>query len=111
MADLDGVQDAKNFHTDIPQEQDGFFLKGSNSLDWGMKNRLSQIFDPKSGNTVMLAFDHGYFMGATTGLERIDVSINPLSMLAPGFLRNIFSLGEGDHSSQLPDEPKETRDK
>ena len=96
MADLDGVQDAKNFHTDVPQEQDAFFLKGSNSLDWGMKNRLSRIFDPKSGNTVMLAFDHGYFMGATTGLERIDVTINPLIeyadtlMLTRGILRSII---------------------
>ncbi len=26
--------------------------------DWGMKNRLARLFDPKSGNTVMLAFDH-----------------------------------------------------
>jgi putative autoinducer-2 (AI-2) aldolase len=43
-----------------------------------MKNRLSRIFDPASGNTVMLAFDHGYFQGPTTGLERVDVTIRPL---------------------------------
>ena len=35
------------------------------------------LFDPKSGNTVMLAFDHGYIMGPTAGLERIDVVIPP----------------------------------
>ena len=44
-----------------------------------MKNRLSRIFDPTSGRAgVMLAFDHGYFQGPTTGLERIDLSIVPL---------------------------------
>ena len=46
--------------------------------DWGMKNRLGKMFDPRSGNTVMLAFDHGYIMGPTAGLERIDLVIPPL---------------------------------
>jgi putative autoinducer-2 (AI-2) aldolase len=61
-----------------------------------MKNRLARIFDPKSGNTVMLAFDHGYFQGPTTGLERVDLSINPLVphadtlMLTRGILRSII---------------------
>ena len=95
MADLDGVKESKQFYSDVPQESDGFFLKGSNNLDWGMKNRLARIFNPKSGNTVMLAFDHGYFMGATTGLERIDITINPLIphadtlMLTRGVLRSL----------------------
>lgn len=53
-------------------------MKGSAHCDWGMKNRLSRLFDPKSGNTVMLAFDHGYIMGPTAGLERIDLVIPPL---------------------------------
>ncbi len=61
MADLDGVKESKEFYTDTPQTTEGFFLKGSNSLDWGMKNRLARIFNPESGNTVMLAVDHGYF--------------------------------------------------
>jgi len=95
MADLDGVKEAKSFHTDVPQKTEGFFLKGSNSLDWGMKNRLARIFNPKSGNTVMLAVDHGYFQGPTTGLERIDLNILPLVpyadtlMLTRGILRSI----------------------
>jgi putative autoinducer-2 (AI-2) aldolase len=95
MADLDGVKEAKNFHSDVPQQTEGFFLKGSNSLDWGMKNRLARIFKPESGNTVMLAVDHGYFQGPTTGLERIDLNILPLVkyadtlMLTRGILRSI----------------------
>src|SRR5260370_32087926 len=43
-----------------------------------MKNRMARVFDPTSGRTVMLAVDHGYFQGPTTGLERIDLSIVPL---------------------------------
>jgi putative autoinducer-2 (AI-2) aldolase len=95
MADIDDLKEAKKFYTDIPQKTEGFFLKGSNSLDWGMKNRLAQIFNPESGRTVMLAIDHGYFQGPTTGLERIDLNILPLTpyadtlMLTRGILRSL----------------------
>jgi len=95
MPDVDELKEAKKFYTDRPQETEGFFLKGSNSLDWGMKNRLARIFNPKSGRTVMLAIDHGYFQGPTTGLERIDINILPLVpyadtlMLTRGILRSI----------------------
>lgn len=81
MPDLDKpTNDAKkkDFGIGIPMETPGFFLRGSAHLNWGMKNRLSRIFNPKTGKTVMLAFDHGYIMGPTTGLERIDLTINPL---------------------------------
>ncbi len=96
MPDVDGARDTKNYHTDVPQSTEGFYLKGSNSYDWGMKNRLARIFNAESGNTVMLAFDHGYFQGPTTGLERIDVNINPLIpyadtlMLTRGILRTMI---------------------
>ena len=76
MADLDQTKESKEFHTGVPQKGECFFLKGSNNYDWGMKNRLARIFNPDSGNTVMLAVDHGYFQGPTTGLERIDLNIN-----------------------------------
>ncbi len=78
MADLDGIKDGKDFGLNTPQVNKPYFLKGSNNLDWGMKARLGRLFNPKSGRTVMLAFDHGYFQGPTTGLERIDISIAPL---------------------------------
>ncbi|MEJ2285560.1 MAG: 3-hydroxy-5-phosphonooxypentane-2,4-dione thiolase [Desulfobacterales bacterium] len=95
MPDVDELKEAKKFYTDTPQKTEGFFLKGSNSLDWGMKNRLSRIFNSRSGRTVMLAIDHGYFQGPTTGLERIDLNILPLVpyadtlMLTRGILRSI----------------------
>ena len=78
MAEAEGNVEARNYGIGIPQKQDAFFLKGSNSLDWGMKNRLARVFNPASGHTVMLAFDHGYFLGPTSGLERLDLSIVPL---------------------------------
>ena len=64
------TQGEKDFHLDVPASTAGFFLKGSGAYDWGMQNRLSRIFRPETGRTVMLAFDHGYFQGPTTGLER-----------------------------------------
>jgi putative autoinducer-2 (AI-2) aldolase len=80
MADPELAQggEGKSFAVDVPQETPGFFLKGSAHLGWGMKNRLSRIFDPTSGRTVMLAFDHGYIVGPTSGLERMDLAIPPL---------------------------------
>jgi len=86
----------KEFYVNVPQESRAFFLKGSNAHDWGMNNRLARIFNPQSGKAVMLAFDHGYFQGPTTGLERVDISILPLApyadalMLTRGILRSVI---------------------
>ena len=103
MPEVDESQKEKEFYVDIPAKSEAFFLKGCNSVDWGMKNRLSKIFDPHSGKTVMLAIDHGYFQGPTTGLERVDVTILPLLpyadtlMLTRGILRTIIppTFGKG----------------
>ncbi len=79
MADKDGLKVAKNYHMEQAFSNQGdFYVKGAAGLDWGMKKHLANIFDPKSGNTVMFAFDHGYFMGSTAGLERLDLVIPPL---------------------------------
>jgi 3-hydroxy-5-phosphonooxypentane-2,4-dione thiolase len=72
------MTEKKDFHADVPMQGNGFFLRGAAHLDWGMKNRLSRIFNPTTGRTVMLAFDHGYIMGPTSGLERPDLQIVPL---------------------------------
>src|SRR3972149_6183416 len=47
-------------------------------MDWGLKNRLSRIIKPGSGRTVMLAVDHGYFLGPTSGLEEPEKLLPPL---------------------------------
>lgn len=93
MAEFDPEKHEKEFYTDIPAKNVPFFLKGAGALDWGMQNRLARIFNPSSGRTVMLAIDHGYFQGPTSGLERIDLNIVPLLpyanalMLTRGILR------------------------
>jgi putative autoinducer-2 (AI-2) aldolase len=82
MADTDDIRDGQSFGLDKPASTDGFYLKGINHSDWGLKNRLSRIFNQDSGRTVMLAFDHGFLMGPTSGLERIDLNIAPLAEYA-----------------------------
>ncbi|MBN2246177.1 MAG: 3-hydroxy-5-phosphonooxypentane-2,4-dione thiolase [Candidatus Aminicenantes bacterium] len=63
-------------------------------MDWGMKNRLSQIIKPATGRTVMLAVDHGYFLGPTRKLEHVGNTVEPLLpyadalMLTRGILRS-----------------------
>src|SRR3954470_23519364 len=88
----------KQFHEDVPQRAQPFFLKGAGAYDWGMQNRLARIFRPDSGRTVMLAIDHGYFQGPTTGLERVDLGIVPIAhradalMLTRGMLRSTIPV-------------------
>ena len=78
MADNIGNKAAHDYHLDVPAAREGFYVKGAAHCGWGLQARLARMFDPKSGNTVMLAFDHGYIMGPTAGLERIDLVIPPL---------------------------------
>ena len=71
-------------------------------MDWGMKNRFHRIIK-KDGRTVMLAVDHGYFLGPTTGLENLGKTIRPLLryadalMLTRGMLRT-----QVDHFRNIP---------
>jgi 3-hydroxy-5-phosphonooxypentane-2,4-dione thiolase len=87
----------KQFYPQIPAANQPFFVKGAGAYDWGMQNRLARIFRPETGRTVMLAFDHGYFQGPTTGLERVDLSVAPIArfadalMLTRGVLRTSIS--------------------
>ncbi len=46
-------------------------------MDWGLKNRISQIIKPHDNRALMLAVDHGYFLGPTEKLE------NPKNVIAP----------------------------
>lgn len=79
MADKDGNQLAKDYHLNIKPPHQTFHVKGAEHADWGMKDRLSRIFNPETGKTVMLAFDHGYIMGSTAGLERLDLVVPQLA--------------------------------
>jgi len=72
-------------------------------MDWGMRNRLSRIIKPKDGRSLMLAVDHGYFLGPTTGLENLGKAVEPLipyaDCLMPtrGGLRNYI-----DPNTEIP---------
>ncbi|TET33978.1 MAG: 3-hydroxy-5-phosphonooxypentane-2,4-dione thiolase [Planctomycetota bacterium] len=63
-------------------------------MDWGKQNRLARIIKPETGRTVMLAVDHGYFLGPTRMLEEPEKTVTPLlpyaDALMPtrGVLRN-----------------------
>jgi 3-hydroxy-5-phosphonooxypentane-2,4-dione thiolase len=43
-----------------------------------MRNRIARMFRPHSGHTVMLAVDHGYFMGPTRHLENVGTTLQPI---------------------------------
>lgn len=72
-------------------------------MDWGMQNRMAAIIRPQTNRCVMLAVDHGYFQGPTTGLQRPGDTIAPLLgfadalMLTRGALRNTV-----DAASRIP---------
>jgi putative autoinducer-2 (AI-2) aldolase len=51
-------------------------------MSWGLQNRISRMFPTGSGHTVMLAVDHGYFMGPTRRLENARNTIAPLAPYA-----------------------------
>lgn len=86
MADNDGLKMAKDYGLDTPFQHQTFHIKGMDHVDWGMKDRLSRIFRPDTGKTVMLAFDHGYIAGAMSGLERMDLTIEPLAPYADALM-------------------------
>jgi 3-hydroxy-5-phosphonooxypentane-2,4-dione thiolase len=99
MADVEGLVQARNVKGSGSGGASGFHLKGCANLDWGMKNRLSRIIKADTGRTVMLAVDHGYFQGPTSGLEIMEDTLAPLVshadclMLTRGILRTSVPPG------------------
>jgi 3-hydroxy-5-phosphonooxypentane-2,4-dione thiolase len=78
MPDNEELTDGARFQSEVAAGVHVSKLKGAGALDWGMQSRLARVFRPATNRTVMLAIDHGYFQGPTTGLERVDLSIVPL---------------------------------
>lgn len=79
MADADDIREGSDFGIGIKAETQSFYLKGHDNANWGIKSRMSKMFNKKSGNSVMFAFDHGFLMGPTSGLERVDLNVLPLA--------------------------------
>ena len=72
-------------------------------MDWGLENRIAGIIRPHDGRALMLAVDHGYFLGPTERLEDVHKTTKPLLkycdslMLTRGIQRNCI-----DPSVQVP---------
>ena len=76
---MDGSRENKEFHADVPQVQRRLLPQGLGALRLGDEEPAGDGSSTRDrARTVMLAFDHGYFLGPTTGLERIDLTIVPL---------------------------------
>jgi putative autoinducer-2 (AI-2) aldolase len=88
-------------------------------MDWGMGNRMSRIISPKTGKCLMLAVDHGYFQGPTTGLRNLGATVEPILpfadalMITGGALKNWIDPGmdkpivlrvSGGNSMEIPDD-------
>src|SRR5438094_2387195 len=101
MPDSEHLTEGTRFAPSVAARQEAFPLKGCGSLDWGMQSRLARVFRPSTNRTVMLAIDHGYFQGPTTGLERVDLQIVPLLryadalMTTRGIVRSTIPPGSG----------------
>ncbi len=99
MADTEGLVEARKVKISGKSGAADFHIKGSSHLDWGMKNRMSRIIKAETGRTVMLAVDHGYFQGPTSGLEIMEDTLAPLLahadclMLTRGILRTSVPPG------------------
>jgi putative autoinducer-2 (AI-2) aldolase len=100
MADIEGLVEAKTVRAPGPGLARGFHLKGSDHLDWGMKNRLSRIVKPDTGRTVCSRLTTD-ISGPTSGLEVMEETLRPLIigclMLTRGILRSSVPPG-----SQVP---------
>ena len=70
-------------------------------MSWGLENRLARVIRPETGRTVMLAVDHGYFLGPTSGLEDARATVTPLLpyadtlMCTRGLLRTSVAASMG----------------
>ncbi len=85
MADAAGLLDPRDIN-EMPPEEKGIgkkWIKGTDNLDWGMKNRLSRLIRP-DGHCQFLPIDHGYFQGPTRCLERPEDTVRDLLAYADG---------------------------
>ena len=85
MADAEGILEARSV-SEMPSEHKGVrekSIKGSENLEWGMRNRLSRLIKP-DGHCQFLPIDHGYFQGPTRCLERPGETIMDLLPYADG---------------------------
>ena len=86
MADAEKMLDARKA-SEMPEsemvDRRRKGIKGGETLDWGMRNRLSRLIK-EDGHCQFLPVDHGYFQGPTRCLERPGETIRDLLPYADG---------------------------
>jgi putative autoinducer-2 (AI-2) aldolase len=85
MADADGILKPRSA-PELPRDMGDpskKSLKGLDTLDWGMRNRLSRLIG-EDGRCQFLPIDHGYFQGPTHCLEQPGETIRDLLPYADG---------------------------
>jgi putative autoinducer-2 (AI-2) aldolase len=85
MADAEKILEARDV-SEMPEENQGKkskWIKGTENIDWGVRNRLSRLIKP-DGHCQFLPIDHGYFQGPTRCLERPGETIRDLLPYADG---------------------------
>jgi putative autoinducer-2 (AI-2) aldolase len=80
MPDAEGILEARDvgeLAKDSPARKRHKMIKGSEHMDWGMRNRMSQLIK-KDGHCFFMPIDHGYFQGPTRCLERPGETVKDL---------------------------------
>ena len=75
-------------------------------MDWGLQNRISRIIKPNDNHALMLAVDHGYFLGPTEKLEIPKKTITPILKYCDSLMLTVIC--SFDKSSPIILEPPET---
>ncbi|MBW2107800.1 MAG: 3-hydroxy-5-phosphonooxypentane-2,4-dione thiolase [Deltaproteobacteria bacterium] len=85
MPDAEGIMEARSASEMAPEQrtEKTKFIKGAQTLGWGMRNRLSRLIGA-DGHCQFLPIDHGYFQGPTRCLERPGETIKELLPYADG---------------------------
>ena len=73
MADTDSRTEAAGSRRPSPPARSRTRSRARPAWTGACRSRLARVFRPSTNRTVMLAIDHGYFQGPTTGLERVDL--------------------------------------
>ncbi|NYZ13517.1 DUF3971 domain-containing protein [Azospirillum sp. RWY-5-1] len=90
---------------DVNVEKEMAALRGTIVPVYGINRIIGQI--PVLGDWLSGGSGQGIFAAtwhASGPFENLDVSVNPLAVLAPGFLRNLFFLGDGSPAPPPKDE-------
>ena len=99
MADLDDIRDGDNFGLNSPADTSKFYLKGMNSMSWGLKNRMSRIFNPGS-DFAAIGTDPDEWWDGETFLPVMNAQMKEMAGLTQEIL-HVERVGVNDSFFQL----------